>query len=122
MSLSCLDYLYAIRSYEKLAFARGSWCGPRKLRHATSTLIARYSPTVQDDGHEVEVYCTALPARFYEIRAKARIDSMGYTHTGFTLATGSGQHELAAKIAEALANGMLARSEHLDVTPEEARQ
>jgi len=75
------------------------WCGPDELKHGEATLIARLVAE-SDDGYDVEVFCTAMPARFYAIHAirggQRRV-----------LETGSGMAEYARATAFHLARGML---------------
>ena len=83
-----------------------NFCGPETLPHGKETLIAMFSKTCED-GQPVKLYCTALPARFYTIKASSSKNSMGKGIKPFTLQTGSGCEKLAIDIALAIANGML---------------
>jgi len=66
-------------------------------------LIARYPRNpVNGDGQDVDVYCAAMPAEFFQIHALP-----GNGKPEFTLSTGSGMEKLVAEIAEAISEGML---------------
>lgn len=86
-----------------------AWCGPEVYEHAKPHLVARYESPGDSDGQTVEIYCTPLPARFYEIRAIGGKNSVGEDVRGFSLGTGSGfeMAALAARTGEAIADGML---------------
>lgn len=78
------------------------------LKHAEETLIATFPKDPPDgDGQPVEVYCSAWPAEFFEIRALEAPNSTGKPQKAFKITTGSGMSELAKKIAQAIAEGML---------------
>lgn len=78
------------------------------LNHAEDTLIARFPKDPPNgDGQPVEVYCSAWPAEFFEIRALKAKNSIGKTKKPFKITTGSGMSNLAREIAEAIAEGML---------------
>ena len=72
------------------------------------TLIAKV-PKRGRDGQSVEVYCTAMPVRFYTIKALPGKNSVGDHLPGFEFGTGSGQDmgELAGRMAIAISEGML---------------
>jgi len=55
----------------------------------------------------VEVYCSAAPAKFYDIVALDSQNSIGRTKKGFMLSTGSGCEREAQVIAKLLNDGML---------------
>lgn len=71
------------------------------LQHGVRTIAASYSAQYLD-GRDVEVFVTAMPSRFYEIVVPAIEGKPGYK-----VNTGSGCADLASKIAEAIADGML---------------
>lgn len=101
------DFLYDSREDAKTAF-RDHWCGPEKFEHGKDTLVAKYDKHPEDgDGQAVEVYCCAMPARFYRLRILAGPNSIGEVRPGFSVGTGSGQERLAAAIAKAISEGML---------------
>lgn len=101
------DFLYDSREDAKTAFGV-HWCGPSKFEHGEDALVAKYDKHPPDgDGQSVEVYCCALPARFYRLRVLAGPNSIGEVRPGFSVGTGSSQEELAASIAKAIADGML---------------
>ena len=89
------DELYGVRTSERTMFGQ-HWCGPDRFPHGEKVLVARYLAVPEGDGSSVDVYVEAMPARFYTVRAG-----------GFELTFGSGQGELAAKVAKMLATGML---------------
>lgn len=76
-----------------------NWVGPKTVQQGEPTLVAVYKPT-NGDGKRVEVYMTALPARFFTLNVG-----------GYELATGSGQETLVVQLAQAFANGMLSVEE-----------
>lgn len=84
------------------------WCGPAAFEPWKTTLIAHY-PKTSRDGHAVDVYCDAGPARFYLVVARDGLNSVGAPNKGFALATGSGADSarLVAAIAAAASGGML---------------
>lgn len=98
------DELYRTRTDEVAAFGE-HWCGPESLAHGVETLIAEYAG--EGDGHHVKVYCCAMPARFYDIRALETTNSVGEPRPAFTLGTSSGMAVLTAQIAKAISEGML---------------
>lgn len=100
---------YAVKPAETVFFGP-AWCGPVKLPHGVEVLVARYEPEPNSDGQRVEVYCTAMPARGYIIRALAGRNSCGEPIAPFELHTGAGfnSDKLAADIAAATHRGMLA--------------
>ena len=71
------------------------------LAAAVATIAASYTAQ-NSDGHDVEVFVTAMPARFYRIEVAPRGDKPGYT-----ISTGSGCADLVSKMAEAIADGMI---------------
>lgn len=60
--------------------------------------VHRYKPTSRD-GHEAAVYVVRMPAAAWRVHCPT---------LGLDLATGTGMHDLAGRIAEAIAGGMLA--------------
>ena len=82
-----------------------AWCGPEQYDHAVEVLVAKYKG--EGDGQDVDVYCTALPARFYRIEALPGTNTVGEPVLPASLSTGSGMAQLAAKMAEAFSEGML---------------
>lgn len=97
------ESLYELRN--EYAFG-ANLCADGPLRYGVETLVAQY-PKNNPDGQDVDIYCTAMPARFYKIVAYDSFNSIGGAIHGFTLGTGSSQERLAAEIAEAITNGML---------------
>lgn len=78
------------------------------LKHGKKTLIAKFPKTPPDgDGQPVEIYCSAYPAEFFEIRALKATNSVGDIKEAFKINTGSGMSELARDIAQAISEGML---------------
>lgn len=106
-STSAGDTLYVVKHAERMDYAK-FWCGPDRLEHGKLTLIAKV-PKTEDDGCDVEVYCTAMPSRFYSVRA------LGHNpkEAGLVLSTGSGteMQDLTRQIAKHLSAGMLRVSE-----------
>ena len=102
------ESMYEIRADERTPY-KENWCGPEHFEHAVPTLIARYKASKESDGQTAEVYCTAMPARFYDVKALQDKNSIDITIDPWTLSTGSG-HEmavLAAEIAKQTAEGMI---------------
>jgi hypothetical protein len=89
-------------SSEKKSFG-GHWCGPEQYVQNTPNLIAKYRAEENEDGVRVDVYCHPCPARFFTLKVYDECSGK-LTHV---LNTGSSQHELAAYVAEAIAEGML---------------
>lgn len=101
-----LDSLLKPYDDELQAFG-GNWCGPAAYELHTETLVARYESGDHDDGQTVEVYCTAMPARFYTILALPGVNSVGESIDPWEFVTGSSQETLAANIARAASEGLL---------------
>lgn len=100
------------RMYEpyqsELAAFGDAWCmKSTTLKHCEDVLVAFYQKERNGDGRSVEVYCCALPARFYTIKAMPSVDSAGEELKPFEMSTGSGMARLAADIADAISKGML---------------
>ena len=93
-------FLYRVPRAERAIFG-DAWCGPAQFEHGAQTRVARYKRD-QEEGYDVEVLCTAMPARAYTIVA-APTDASG----GFIITTGSDMAELVANIAKAISSGML---------------
>jgi len=95
-----MESLYKVSHHETREWG-SLWCGPDVLPHGEPTLIARL-PAEDEDGDDVEVFCTAMPARFY------RVDSIRRDRpTPRCLEMGSGMAEYARATAFHLARGML---------------
>ena len=94
-----MEELYRVSHHETREWG-SLWCGPEGLRHGEPTLIAKLVAE-SDDGYDVEVFCTAMPARFY------RIDAISSDGKRRCLETGSGMAEYARATAFHLARGML---------------
>lgn len=97
-----IKYLYAVTARETVPFQGNSRLTFNDhLQHGMPTIAASYSAQ-NSDGRDVEVFVTAMPARFYRIEVAPRDDKPGYSIT-----TGSGCADLVRQIAEAIAGGML---------------
>jgi len=93
---------YQAAPHARAAFGDG-WC----LEDGTAVPKTPQLCACYEGGEcTVEVYRTAWPASFYTIQV------VGGSPAALT--TGSGQHELAATVAKALADGMLAFSGRSD--------
>lgn len=101
-----LDFLYEARDDDRRPFG-DKWCGPDRLDYGKDYLCAVFEKYPGGDGQTCEVYISALPARFYKIKALASPNSVGEMHDEWALGTGSGAGRLAADIAKAIAEGML---------------
>lgn len=83
------------------------WIGPAFSEFGKRHLVARYD-SEDSDGHPVEIYCVAVPTRFYYIVVFPRPDREVSNRTPILeLGTGSSSARLAADIAAAFASGML---------------
>lgn len=100
------ETLYTPFKEEREIFGK-AWCGPAQYKHRKTHLIARYR--AHGDGQPVSVFCNALPARFYTVKARKGKDSMGEPVKPWTLTTGAGMGmaRLAKDMAEAASAGML---------------
>lgn len=82
---------------------------PSTFQHGKKELVAFLKS--EGDGQDVELYEQRMPARFFEIKILPKATSDGQIKKGFTLSSGSGQGELVARIAKAIAKGMLGLKE-----------
>ncbi len=97
-----LYFLYRVTAREITQFQGNSRLTLNdQLQRGVPTIAASYTAN-NSDGHDVEVFVTAMPARFYRIDVAPRGDKPGYTIT-----TGSGCADLVHQMAEAIADGML---------------
>ena len=69
--------------------------------------MAEYRKREGSDGQNVKVFCTAGPARFYELEVEAGDNSMKEPQKAYCVSTGNGQAKMAAMIAEAIKDGIL---------------
>ena len=99
-----LDSLYETREEDRIAFGE-NFTGVKKLEHAKDILVAKFEG--DGDGFDVEVYCCAMPARFYSIKALPTKNSVGELQDGFELTTGSGMLEWTAETAKQISGGMV---------------
>ena len=93
-------FLYRVNPTERATFGE-AWCGPAQFEYGTQTLVASYKRD-QEEDYDVNVLCTARPARGYTIVAQPTDVS-----DGFIITTGTGMAELVAPLAKAISNGML---------------
>jgi len=93
-----MEELYRVSHHETRPWG-SLWCGPDELKHGEPTLIARLVAE-SEEGYDVEIFVSAMPARFYHIHA-IRGDQRR------VLETGSGMGEYAHATAFHLARGML---------------
>lgn len=97
-----LHLLYRVTGDEMMLFmGNGKLPFNQLLQHGEATPAASYAAQ-NSDGHDVEVFVTAMPARFYRIEVAPRGDKPGYA-----ISTGSGCADLVAKMAAAIADGMI---------------
>jgi hypothetical protein len=101
-----LSSFYIIEPEEKEVFG-DHWCGPDKYKYGEDTLIAKYPVTENTDGQSVEIYCCALPARFYKLHVLESLNSLDKIQPAYTISTGSSAWNIAALIAKNITNGML---------------
>ncbi len=101
------DSLYECRANGMKKALGDNFCGPDRLPHGQEVLVAVFEDNPKSDGHRVEMYCTALPAMFYKIKALDSKNSVGDEQKGFCLETGSGVFEWAVTTAKMINEGML---------------
>ena len=78
------------------------------LQYGQETLLKHFDKSPADgDGQPVDVFVTAMPAKFYTIKAYASKNSGGDPVLPFTFGTGSGMEKLALAIAKAASEGMI---------------
>lgn len=83
------------------------WCFRDEFfEYAKETLVATYENET-GEGHPVEVYCTAMPTRFYRIDAGITRDANGWPVDGFSISTGGGMAALTHQVAIAITRGLL---------------
>lgn len=105
-----LDAMYA--PYEKeLEIFGEKWCGPKKYKYMERVIVAVYESEKDDDGQTCLVYCTAAPARFYNIEVLSGHNSVGEPQKGYNVSAGSGMAQVIKDIAESIAMGMIGFSE-----------
>ena len=100
------DGLYTPYQHELEAFG-DNWCGPDVYPHMQDVLCASYKAAEGGDGQSVDVYCCAMPARFYKIVARPGVNSVGDPIPAWEFGTGSSASKLAAEMAHAASKGML---------------
>lgn len=106
------DHMYEPYHSERAAFGDHWVFGGKRYAHATEHMVAFFRKS-GGDGQSAEVFCTAMPARFYRVAAMVSVDSVGEEKSAFSMSTGSGCARLAADVASAIADGMLS----LDAVP-----
>jgi hypothetical protein len=79
--------------------------GPEAFPHGGENLVAEFE-SEGEDGYHVQLYETAMPARFFTIKA-TRPASKYVKARSVKLGTGSDEEQLAVLIAKALSRGML---------------
>ena len=99
-----LDILY--KTDEIKHYLRDRFCGPEIMPHAKEVRVGTFNK-IEDDGYNVELSATFLPADFYTIKALDSTNSIGEPQKGFMLSTGSGELTTAVLICEKIADGML---------------
>ena len=100
---------YIVRDEDRKLFGK-NWCGPEKYEHGKRVLIAKYKKQEKSDGQDVEVYCFAMPATFYIIKALRGKNSINKPQSPYEVSTGANGTEmtkLAVTIAEQISEGML---------------
>ena len=83
----------------------------KHLPYGKEVLIARYDRIPDGDGQDVEVYCCAMPARFYTLKVLPARDSVGEPMSGYVISSGSGVGQLMARLAEEISRGMIGFTE-----------
>jgi hypothetical protein len=100
-----LDFMYKTDEMKK---ALGdSFCGPNILPHGQEVRIAIFAEDSENDGNGVELYCCAMPAKFYTVKALDGKNSLGKDIKGFSLNTGSSELDWAVTTAKMINEGML---------------
>lgn len=101
------ESLYEVRPEDKAPFGK-HWMFPERFSHGEWALVAEY-PKTSGDGYDVRLYECRMPARFYKVEAIPTTNSIGKARPGFAISTGSGKGmlELAIRIAEVAADGMI---------------
>lgn len=104
--MNFFNSLYTTADHDMEPFG-SSWVGPDKLAHGERTLVARYLG--EGDGQPVEVMCTAMPARFYQLVVLPHPNSVGEPQAGYEVHTGSGIAcaKWAAETASLISMGMV---------------
>lgn len=111
MAFDFLNVLYDVRDEEQRAFGE-HWVDGAKLMHGEWTLCAIYNCKPDSDGHHVDVYCMAMPARFYKLDVYAWPNSVGEVKPGWEIITGSSAHAVAALMAHEISRGMVGFRPH----------
>lgn len=93
---------------DEIAAFGSNWLGVHQYPFQQNVLIASYPAGEGSDGQSTEVYCYAAPARFYEIKVLAETNSVGEMKPAYSVGTGSGEAAMAATVAKAISEGMLA--------------
>jgi ribonuclease BN (tRNA processing enzyme) len=99
--------LYKERDTEIKKLLKSDYIECSTYEHGTEHKIAELKSEKTDDGRDVNIYETRMPARFFKIEALDTPNSIGVINKGFTLSTGSGADKLAFCIARAIQEGML---------------
>jgi hypothetical protein len=105
--MSFFDELDTPYPEEVAAFGK-RWRYSGTYPHGEDVLVAFYPKEIGGDGQDVEVYCSAWPARFYMVKALEGVNSIGKALPEWTLGTGSSMADTAALLAEKISEGMLA--------------
>lgn len=103
------EKMYVSNENDKQPFGT-HWClsDNTPLEHGKNTLIAVYKKNPKDgDGQHVEVYCIAVPSRFYTIKVLDGINSINKSKMSYSLSTGSSMEQLTADLAKAISEGMI---------------
>lgn len=101
-----MNSMYIPHEDEKKVFGR-HWCGPEEYLPWEKVLVARYPKLEGGDGQDVEIYCVAVPARFYSIRVLAGENSVKTYLPAYKIETGSGASTVAALLGKEISRGML---------------
>ena len=100
-----LNHLYTTDDLKKELGS--NFCGPGSLPHGEATLIALFPKDSANNGHEVQLYCCAMPAEFFTIKVLNAKSVTGEERSGFSLVTGSGERNWAVTTSKMLNAGML---------------
>lgn len=105
-SVELLGNNYPVRPHERLTWG-GAWCGPELLEHGQATKIAAATKAEGSDGFDVEVWVTALPARFYRVVARPTKNSIGVIKAGWVLPFGTINEQWLRQFVEMITRGLI---------------